>query len=443
MAIDVQDLPHLLEAPSERLNIELKAWLDLSDSGHRGTLAKSLIALANHGGGVVIVGFDDNGTPDSGRPTDLSPFGQDAINGIVERFAEPGFHCTVRHVTRENDGLEYPVILVPGGHQVPIRSKRGSKGNEIQRDRYYIRRPGPASEMPQGGHEWDELIRRCIRNKTDEISSLVRDVLVGRAPEGKAPPDAEADLEQWETESTERWVDLIGKYPVDSQVRMPLGHYRVAAAIEGVDLALPQLRDAIQRANQHLTGWPPWWWPTRDEIQPYPHENIIECHIAENTVHGDAAHSDFWRVSPDGKLFLIRGYREDSLDQGRFPTIPPGTAVDLTLPIWQIGECLLFIERFAIEADAGNGAATVRTSWSGLEGRSIVSVSGRRWVHQKYIAKTDGFTKSVTVPVARIVPTLPEIVRELIGPMYALFGFFEPLPDIYAEELGRMQRRAF
>jgi hypothetical protein len=442
MAYDAQQLQQLVEAPSERLDVELKAWLDLNDNGPRGTLAKGLIALANHGGGVAIVGFDTEGNPAPGRPATLAGYDQDAINDVVDRFADPGFHCTVRHVTRTADGLQYPVILVPGGHKVPIRSKRGAPNNEIIPDRYYIRRPGPASEMPQGGHEWDELIRRCVRNNTDEIASLVRDVLEGRAPKAEAPPDAAARLAQWDAASMARWSTLLEAFPPNSYVRMPHGHYSVACVVDSVALDLPQLRELMQRAAQHLTGWPPWWWPTRQEIAPYIHEDTIECHVGEHIANADAAHSDFWRASTSGELFLIRGYYEDSLATGRQP-IQPATLFDLTLPVWRIGECLLFIQRFAEEAGAAQAAVTVRCEWTGLRGRRLTSLNGRRMLFDDHMSRTNTYTTSITTLAERISAGLPEIVRELVHPLYALFDFFQPPEALYSEELGRMQRREF
>ena len=98
MAIDAQNLQQLVEAPSERLNVELKGWLDLADNGQRGTLAKGIIALANHGGGVLIIGFDTDGDPAENRPEEFGSYSQDAVNDVVDRFADPGFHCTVQMV---------------------------------------------------------------------------------------------------------------------------------------------------------------------------------------------------------------------------------------------------------------------------------------------------------------------------------------------------------
>ena len=440
MTIDAQQLQQLIETPSERLDVELKAWLNLSENGARGTLGKGLIALANHGGGVAIIGFDTDGNPAPNRPITLAAYSQDSINDVVDRFAEPGFHCTVHRVTRTVDDLQYPVILVPGGHKVPIRSKRGAPNNEILADRYYIRRPGPASEMPQGGHEWDELIRRCVRNNTDEIASLVRDVLEGRAPKAEAPPDIAARLAQWDAASMSRWTALLEALPENSPARMPHGHYRVACAVDGMVLDLPRLREVMQRAAQHLTGWPPWWWPTRNEIAPHIHQNTIECHITSHVLRADAAHSDFWRASTSGELFLIRGYIVDALTADSRP-VQPGTVFDLTLPVWRVGECLLFIQRFAEEAGAAESAVTVRCEWTGLQDRHLTVLSGQRMLFDDHTSHTNTYCATVTTPAERISAGLPEIVRELVHPLYALFDFFQPPATLYSEELGRMQRR--
>ena len=440
MTVDAQYLQQLVETPSEHLNVELKGWLDLTGNGHRGTLAKALIALANHGGGVAVIGFDDHGNPAENRPDNLGPYDQDAINDVLDRFADPAFHCNVQNVTREADGLEYPVILVPGGHKIPIRSRRGSPDNEIQADRYYVRRPGPASEMPQGGHEWDELIRRCVRNSIDEIAALVRDVLEGRAPRADAPPNAAERLAHWDGDSVARWGELIDEFPAGSPSRMPHGNYRVAAVVEGLSLDLHRLRAVVRRAEQQLTFLPPWEWYTRDGIAPYIFGETIECHIAERPTHAGAVYSNFWRVSATGELFVIRGYDEDMLEQARRPVVP-GTAFDLTLPILRIGECLLFIQRFAVEADTADSTVSVRCEWTGLNGRRLTVLNPRRHVYRDHTSHSDDYSTTITVPVERISGALPEIVRELVNPLYALFDFYQPPAEIYAEELGRMQRR--
>ncbi len=130
-----------------------------------------------------------------------------------------------------------------------------------------------------------------------------------------------------------RWRSLLEALPPDSPMRMPNGQYRVACKIDGVALDLVRLRDAMQRAAQHLTGWPPWWWPTPQEIAPYIHENTIECHFASQIGGTDAGHADFWRASTSSERFLIRGYIEDALTTDRQP-VQPGGSLPLKAQVW-------------------------------------------------------------------------------------------------------------
>ena len=71
------DLQPLVETPREDLGAEYKAWLDLSQNDGRATLAKAIIAIANHGGGFVVLGFDEEGENlvSAARPSRISlPF---------------------------------------------------------------------------------------------------------------------------------------------------------------------------------------------------------------------------------------------------------------------------------------------------------------------------------------------------------------------------------
>ena len=54
-----RQLESLTRNPREELGVELKGWLDLSQGEHKADLAKALMALANHGGGYVLLGYDD------------------------------------------------------------------------------------------------------------------------------------------------------------------------------------------------------------------------------------------------------------------------------------------------------------------------------------------------------------------------------------------------
>ena len=245
-------------------------------------------------------------------------------------------------------------------------------------------------------------------------------------------------LTQWDTASIARWRELIRNIPADSQVHMPHGHWRMAAAITGVNIDIRALGEAIRRANLDLglTGQP-WMYLTNNGIKPRVQDNnIIECHFAKEPFDSDAANSDFWRASTTAQLFLIRGYSEDS-----HKDYSPGTVFDLTYPIEKIGECLLFLHALATTVNAEESQLAVRCHWSGLQGRRLRGLFGSRSVYRKFGARIDVCTSTASVLVSAIPGALSNVVRKLVGPLYGQFGSFQPPADMYIEELARVQDR--
>ena len=57
----IRELQPLISEPREDLGVEYKDWLDLTTNEHKATLAKAAIALANHGGGFIVIGFAEQG----------------------------------------------------------------------------------------------------------------------------------------------------------------------------------------------------------------------------------------------------------------------------------------------------------------------------------------------------------------------------------------------
>ena len=306
---DSNRLSDLLLDPREPLDVEIKGWLDLARSDeHKATLAKALLALANHGGGYVIIGFEEKDTgaaPAWRRPVTLDCYSQDAINAIVQNYAEPAFHCSVHHVTHPISGI-HPVIGVPGGHRVPIRAKRGGPNNQIvQQHTVYTRRPGPKSEQPLGAREWDELFGRCLGARRDELLDHVRDLLTGR-PSSEAPESDSSRLDQWAIDSERIWQSRIDGLPTSSPSRCPHGFFTFAYRLDGAQkLEFAELRNVLRDAPG-LTGWNVWWVPTRPAIAPSIVDGAIECWLGGDTSEHqeirDSAHSDFWRVSSEGDV---------------------------------------------------------------------------------------------------------------------------------------------
>jgi transcriptional regulator with XRE-family HTH domain len=446
--MDKSRLAEILREPRETLQLEIKEWLDPVDKEHRAIIAKAGIALANHGGGHILIGMTEDGDTYReavGRPTSLDAFNTDWVNGIIDRFAEPAFHCEVRHVSVQVGGPEFPVVCVPGGHKVPIRAKRSGPGDKIINDgSYYTRRPGPKSEPPQSGRDWDDLIQRCIHNRRDEMLDHIRIILSGSVPTAPQAPEADA-LMPWEAEALRRWEDRLSEVscPSDHPVRMPLGRWTCAYRIIGdvTPRRGEELLERLRQAKQPYTGWATWWIPTKPSIAPYPVDGLIECWIKgdDALLREDASHADFWRAAPDGRMFLIRGYAEDDLER-----IPPGQVFDVTLPVWRVGECLLHAAALTKLLTNGDDQAKIdiRFTWTGLVGRQLTSVSRDRWLEPR--TSRQGNVQARGLFLAAALPdALPEAVRELTTPLYEVFDFFVPPDSLIVDELGKMRKNKF
>ena len=452
--ISRERLADLLVDPREDLDFEAKNWLDLQKSNSdKATLAKAILALTNHGGGFIVLGPDENQASlmeAEGRPATIDGYSQDVINGIVQSYCDPPFHCAV-HVVPDPAGALFPVVVVPGGHRVPVRARRaGPHGNVVQTHAIYMRKPGPRSETPQTAQEWDDLLARCLRNRRDEMFNQIRDLISGVVPQPDEPVVPER-LEEWKRSAFERWHGLVKAFPESVGPRFPHGYYCFAYEILGErkQVQPAQLPELLHASVVRHTGWPPFWYPTREGIEPYPIDGTVECWIGgdpQSSVEDrDAAHSDFWRIHPDGLAFLLRGYQEDTRPTSRPGAAPlePASSFDITLPVWRAGESMLHARRLA--ANLFDGSTTIRfvARYSGLAGRSLVSINAPRHIRAGRTARQHSIELSTHVEAQAIDSNLPEILHPLLAPLYALFDFFELPVQLVVDELARMRANRF
>jgi hypothetical protein len=215
--------------------------------------------------------------------------------------------------------------------------------------------------------------------------------------------------------------------------RYTLGRWSCAYSVTPVEhpLSLQQLATIIQEVKGHETGWPVWLsLGNRPGMRPRVVDDVLECWLYE-TEDGD-----YWRADPHGYMFLARKLQEDTRE---IPGVAPGRYFDLTLPVWRTGECLLHASRFASRL----GADTVELSmtWSGLKDRELGSIASReRILMPGRLCHDDTVTTSTSTDASAITDTLPELVRELVAPLFARFDLFEPSTELYLTELARMRR---
>lgn len=439
-----RDLEPLILEPREDLSVEIKDWLDLSVNEHRATLAKASIALANHGGGFIILGMRESGEGFTSvqLPPEFPEVTQDAVNAAIRRFADPEFHAEVHFAPHPETDVCHAIVSIPSNLTEPVMSRRDC-GDILSQARCYIRKPGPRSEEPQTSAEWKSLLGKCVRAGREDMLEAIRSIVSGRIRPPEVDVENGAALEAFVEAARERWQFLTESEPADSPARFPLGHYEMSFRLVGVEPAdgLAQLQDYLAESRRiRLTGWTPFLELHRDGLASYPNHDVIEAWIGRDIGDRPARspdHCDFWRASPDGMLYTIRGYTEDASERVR-----PGTATDITLPVWRIAEGLIFAARLA-EAFGGADSISTYCRFEGLEGRALISLTGERALFGDDVCRTDSIELTTRAEVAQVRDNLAEIVHQLLAPLYEQFNFFRLRMPLVEEELQRLQAGRF
>lgn len=278
------------------------------------------------------------------------------------------------------------------------------------------------------------------RKKTSLSLSKALDILrvVGLVEE-RSP----ASLQDTFVDTAEqRWMELTGNLPSAAPARQPYGSYVFDYEITGASAnSVRALLEALRKADHKYTGWPAFWLPAREGIAPYPFDGGVECWLGQpgaERAFDDAAHSDFWRATVDARLYLRRGYQEDSAD-----VLTPATVFDLTLPVWRAGEVLLHAHHLAkalgVDSDA---QVKARARYTGLAGRTLKSwANPHRDVLGDYRCRTGETAGAVSCRHSDIGDRLPELVHELLAPVYERFDFYELPAQLVAEELEKLKNK--
>ena len=440
-----RELQQLVSEPREDLSVEHKGWLDLNETEHKAILAKAAIALANHGGGFIVVGLAEQGANfvSEERPSHIPEITQDSVNSAIRRYATPEFHCEVYSVEHPTTKVVHSVVTVPGDIRVPVMSKRDLP-DVISRNRCYIRKPGPRSEEPHTGEEWRELFDRCLRAGREDMLEGIRSIVLGRVAVEEPPPNALSEVQTYCDESRARWTELVANLPKDASARFPNGYYEMGFSLVG---ALPvrtldDVQGRLAKARRiKLTGWSVFLDMQGSGRAPYPHNHFVEAWLGQPSQSdgmGLPPHlCDFWRVSADGKLYTIRGYIEDGVGQTE-----PATVLDLTIPVWRVAEGLLFVNRFAETFDAVDEIA-IFCRFTGLSGRHLTKLDGLSLFFPSGQSRTDEVTLKGQVTPQQVRDNLVEILHTLLLPLYEHFNFFTLPLSLVDDEVQKLLARRY
>ncbi|MCT2541080.1 AlbA family DNA-binding domain-containing protein [Sedimentimonas flavescens] len=376
------DFSHALKFPNEDLDVEFKRSLPLNDSVGKAKLAKEICALANHGGGWIVLGREDDGTYPDALPEEIVGVDQDQINQISAAYLQPSPHCTVSAEQPNGIGFSVPVIWVPSCGASPVCGKKNGPNDARGRTQgvvkgvHYTRKAGPVSAPIETPDEWQDVIRRCVlSDKTSLLSALSTMIEQPRpAPEIEEQNVFDADFEH----VVARWKEEAQKYPYE----VDLTNCFVAYGFQLVDaepVTTDQLTECLRhRPQDKRSGYTffdnDYNSPNRPFVIEVADHDGLEVHV--NTTDFD--HRAIWRLSECLSGTEVISYWEDTDWIKSAVENRSSRTWERGQHIWtaqQIAYANSFLATVKHIADHFNftGDIRIRVFFSGLSGRNLKS----------------------------------------------------------------------
>jgi hypothetical protein len=459
MPTESNRIQELVENPSESLSVEIKRWIDPAQVDGIAKIVKTAIALRNHGGGYIVIGFDNNTLqPDrDNAPADVKEmFHMDKIQGMIAKYASEPFEISMEFP--ENAGQIYPVIVIPSGVKTPVAAKKdlsGQNGSLIKVNAVYVRSlssNNTPSTTQVGWKDWSNLVETCFDNREADIGRFLRRHLSGLNADIIREIATELSTSEAFNQSTE---NLLRRYIQESEARYRTiaqgrdidlpdhGTWEVALIIQGeipphkADRKFLNLLDAN---NPDYTGWPIWLISTRfdESARPYTYEGIWEAYITTNSFGSGILH-DFMRLDPKGKFYLRR-ILEDDAQRENGPA--PMTVLDGGLVMYRVAEAIAVGIAFAkaMGCDVEKTELSFAFRWSHLHGRIL-----RRWARSltdNYFwdpygsAHQNEVMSFINVSLETPLSALSQHISSAIQPLFEAFDGYS-VDDEFVENLTR------
>lgn len=432
----------LVNSPRETLSVEIKQWLNIGENGHKAIIAKAVIAIANHGGGNLIIGFEEQEEAflSTQRPDGYPVITTDGFNQCIRRFLSIELHCEVYSAVHVTSGVEHPVVFIPGGHKSPIFSRRGVEGNALIANRCYVRRPGPSSAEPESVDDWNQLLDRCLFNRKSEMIDGIRQIVLGvETADAQQAPIEQLDI--FMGTAHQRWAELVAQLEDGHPAKLEHGFVALGVAFvdAGTKETLAEIEDVLSAARTRPNfAWPPFRNPGVVERKQYPYEDNIECWegspAGERGAPPDPEMLGFWRASRSGMLFSVAGFWEDAGE--RFEA---GNMMDYFLPILRMGEKIMFVERYAREF-GHNGDILLKYRFEGLKDRTIDDLDiGAIGIVQNGVSVNSIVESSGQFTLQQISENLPEVLHKLLVPFYESFSLMRLELSVVARQVQRLR----
>ncbi len=146
----------------ETKDLDYKESVGLDCRDGRAALAKDVIAMANSGGGRIIVGIPED---------DLAAFEPSRLNRALRDYLDPPVSVGVKQV--RDGGRVFAILEVPPGAEMVILAGKENDRTGLRRGRVYVRTSSVESAEVRDSSELRPLLERVIAARTSANSTGV------------------------------------------------------------------------------------------------------------------------------------------------------------------------------------------------------------------------------------------------------------------------------
>jgi len=461
MQTDFIRIQELIDRPSESLAVEIKTWINPDKPEGQAKIVRAALALRNHGGGYLVIGFDDSTLKPS--PIEVGwdvhdMFHVDKIQGLISRFASEPFEVAVGFGKR--DDQYFPVLVIPAGIRTPVVAKSDllvDSKKIVATDDVYVRTlrsNNTPSTAKAAWKDWGQLVEICFDNREADIGRFLRRHLGGITPlalqqlattlGGEIPQLSTEDrLTRLLDNGEKRFQELIE----ERNLELPkTGWWEVALIIDGdvpSHLATKEFLSLLDVSNPDFTGWPMWLDTRRfGDASTHPFINAGTWEALVNMRGLWSRHIDFMRLNPEGQFYLRWALQEDITDANDAPA--PNKAFDFSLPVTRCTEAIAVGLAFAKAMGCNPEQCALRFAfrWSGLKSRMLNSwVHPERMISSGHTAYQDRVTVFQQVPLDTPLSAIGGLLASMLKPLYSVFDGFELNANVTEDLSARLVER--
>lgn len=443
----------LVTRPSEGLPVEIKSWIDPASPEGTAKIVRACLAMRNQNGGFLIIGLHDKTLqPESKQmPANVrDTFHVDKVQQLVSRYSYEAFEIEVAFAKR--DGLELPVVVVPGGVQYPIASKADLNAPDGKRliragDVYCrtLNSNGRASTAVAQPKDWRDIFDRCFENREADIGRFLRRHIGPSADKlflSHFQP-SQITLEQqalsFLDDGTNRFAkEAKARNLTGTAAEMENGAKFEAALIisppKTDELATTAFYQTLAASNPRLTGWPIWLDSSGfvdQSARPVVSDDSWKTFIVEV----DAFNAlDFQLLNPNGRFYFLRALQDDFADEA-----VPEKYLDPINTILRVAETIAvgisFARGLGWTPDETRLAFAFR--WSKLKGRKLEPWANPGvYLSSNGISGTELVTSTVEIPLDTPLNAIAPAVETVVRRLFVVFNGYE-LPSKVIENWTR------